>query len=492
MRTLLIDMPSGVAGDMLLAALIGCGANPDRLRADLARILPVEVKVKRINKGGLAAVRVEVEADQAATWNQPSPVAIDLRAAKPSDLPPPATASPSQAHPLAQAHPHRPWRAIRDLLAAADLPARVKDRAQRVFRLLAEAEGAVHGIAADDVEFHEVGAVDAIADVVGCCLALEQLGIGAVIAGPFTPGQGTVSCAHGRMPVPVPAVAEILKRTGAPCRILGFETGELTTPTGAALVAALATRFIDGESPPARFHVRASGYGAGQREIPRLVNVVRCLVLEDLEGAAPAKASATVAASSGAATVVAVRYDDDEAQADPVALAPHPVPAPVSSSVTPDLLTDRVVELRCQLDDATGEQLADLLDRVLAAGALDAWHTPVVMKKGRPGALFSLLATLPDRERLARLVLTHSPAIGLRWQELDRYVLPRRQETVLVAGQAIPLKIVRVPGGGERAKPEADAVAAAAHHLGWDFARVAAAALAAWRPAVPAPADRKA
>ncbi len=490
MRTLLIDMPSGVAGDMLLAALIDCGADPDRLRADLARLLPVGLTVKRISKGGLAAVQVEVEADQEATWNQPTlvvPVSpVDLSAARPAESLPRSTALPL----LAQAHPHRPWRAIRDLLAAADLPARVKDRAQRVFRLLAQAEGAVHGVAPEDVEFHEVGAVDAIADVVGCCLALEYLGIGEVIAGPFTPGQGTVSCAHGRMPVPVPAVAEILKRTKAPCRILGFETGELTTPTGAALVAALATRFIDGEAPPGRFHVRASGFGAGQREIPRQVNVVRCLVLEDLDGpVAHAPAPAHAPASALAAAAVAARYDDEDAADTSLGLASTAqVPAPTA----PDLLTDRVVELRCQLDDVTGEQLADLLDRVLAAGALDAWHTPVVMKKGRPGVLFSLLATPPERERLARLVLTHSPAIGLRWLELDRYVLPRRQETVLVAGQAIPLKIVRRPDGGERAKPEAAAVAAAAHHLGWDFARVAAAALAAWRPAAPAPTDLQA
>ncbi|MBA3710788.1 MAG: LarC family nickel insertion protein, partial [Planctomycetes bacterium] len=346
MTSLLIDMPSGVAGDMLLAALIGCGGDVARMQTDLEALGlgPIAINAKRVLTGGLSAWLVDVDAPQEAQW-QPvgqtprrnGPV-ISLNAgSSPSQNPEPRTEN---------LHAHRPYRAIRDLIAAAPLVARVRDRAQRVFRLLAESEAEVHGVDPETVEFHEVGAVDAIADVVGCCLLLEQLDVDDIVASPIIPGHGTVMCAHGRMPVPVPAVATMLTRTGAPFIALGRETGELTTPTGCALVCALATRFIATGTgamiagSPTRF--LATGYGSGHKQIPGLVNVVRCAVM--------AGASAEAAASA-------------------------------------DANVDQVVEIRCQIDDATGEHLAALIDEVMAAGALDAFLTPVIMKKGRPGHL---------------------------------------------------------------------------------------------------------
>lgn len=404
MPDLLIDMPSGIAGDMLLAALLDLGGDQERLERDLLAlgIGPIRITSRMVQPAGISARQVEVEAEQEPHWFQPI-VAPKVGLTRP-DL-----------------HPHRPYHTIRDLLAQAPLPERVIARAQRVFRVLAEAEGQVHGLAPELVEFHEVGALDAIADVVGCCLLLEQLGIDQIIAGPVLPGEGSVLCAHGHMPVPVPAVAVMLASHRIPQRRLGRDTGELTTPTGCALVVALADRWLTAEGWSGRA-IRV-GHGAGHKRIPELCNVLRCHLL------------ATTADS------------------------------------------DTVAELRCQLDDATGEQLAVAMEALLAAGARDAYLVPILMKKGRPGHELTVLCAPGDRQRFADLVLTQTPTIGLRWSLLERVVLPRRAATVMVQGHAIALKIVTLPDGSERIKPEADAVAAAARALGISFSAVQQAAL---------------
>ncbi len=468
MPSLLIDMPSGIAGDMLLGALVGCGGDVARMREDLLvlGLGPIGVTATRVQVGGLAAWRVEVEAEQGARWSQGDDAAHAHSHAHVhgdgdgghhhhhhEDLPklslkPPSAASTPPVPASTSHHVHRPYRAIRELIAAAALAPRVKERSQRVFRLLAEAEGAVHGVAADEVEFHEVGAIDAIADVVGCCLLLEQLAIDEVVASSIVPGHGTVRCAHGLMPVPVPAVAAMLASTGAPMRALSWETGELTTPTGCALVCGLATRFIgigigdvatpDGKAPSlstevGTWRVLASGFGAGGKRIPGLVNAVRCTLV----------AASTIASAD-------------------------------------QHTSDCVVEIVCQVDDATGEQLAALVDEMLSAGALDAFLTPVVMKKGRPGHLITLIAPPAERERLSALLLSRSSSIGVRFHVMARQTLPRHAASVMVAGHVIALKVVTLPDGGERAKPEADDVGAAARALSWSFARVQEEALRAW------------
>lgn len=412
MTTLLIDMPSGVAGDMLLAALLACGGDRQRLERDLLALGcgTIAIGSTPVMAGSLSALRVEVAAPQSAFWIQPAPVGL----------------APPQP-----GHQHRPYASIRDLIAAAALPERVKERAQRVFRLLAESEAAVHGCDPEAVEFHEVGSLDAIADVVGCCLLLEQLAVDRILAGPIVPGHGTARCAHGRMPVPVPAVAEMLRRTGVPTVLLGSDTGELTTPTGCALVCALADAFVGRDAPPTAGRITASGCGAGHKVIPGLVNAVRCLVIE---------ASAT--------------------------------PAPAEA----------VVEIAASIDDATGEDLALALGELLAAGALDAWLAPVVMKKGRPGHVLSVLARPVDRDRLADLILQRTSSIGVRHRPWDRRILPRREVEVEVAGQPVRLKVVTLPDGSERAKPEADDIASLVHASGLRPDEIRRRALAAWRP----------
>ncbi len=425
MRHLHLDMPSGIAGDMLLAALIACGADLERIRSGLASLNlgPLDLTATPVLVGGLAATRVDVAADQRALWRG----SVSLKNATPvTGVVLPTTALPAHS----DSHPHRPYHIIRSLLERAALPERVRTRAQRVFRVLAEAEAAVHGCEVETVEFHEVGAVDAIVDVVGCCLALEELQVDVVTAGPLTPGSGTVRCAHGLMPVPVPAVAEMLRRFQVPWRKVDHDTGELTTPTGAALVLGLTTA----EGPSAApLRLLATGFGAGHKTIPALVNAVRALLSEPFA---------------------------DET-----------------------LASDTVCEVITNLDDCSGEDLGSAINALMDAGALDASATPLLMKKGRPGWQLTVLARPVDRDRLATLVLTLTPAIGVRLAERQRLVLPRTQADVLVEGQPVRLKVVTVPDGSQRAKPEADDVARVAGALGRTGDWVRQAALSAWHAA---------
>jgi len=422
MAELLIDMPSGVAGDMVLGALLDLGGDCAQLQRDLLRlgIGPIHIHVERVSVSGIAANQVDVQAEQEPTWRQPAQEKGPLRIIGPASLSPLS----AQGKPI---HPHRPYRIIRDLITAADLPVRVRDRAQKVFRILAEAEGRVHGVATDDVEFHEVGSLDAIADVVGSCLLLEQLHIDRIIAGPLLPGEGSVRCAHGMMPVPVPAVAAMLAAHRAPQRRSGRETGELTTPTGCALVIGLADTWLSEETT---ILAEAVGYGAGHKRFADRANVLR---------------------------VHRLRPAGDQST------------------------NDQVCELRATMDDATGEDLAAAIALLLSAGARDAWLVPVIMKKGRPGHELVVLTAPADRDRIGDLLLTSTPSIGLRWRLCNRRILPRHMVTVTVDGQVIPCKVVDLPSGGQRAKPEDDAVLTAASILGRTPADIRAAALAAWR-----------
>jgi hypothetical protein len=395
MSILFIDMPSGVAGDMLLAALLDA-AGPAALaqvQDGLAglQLGAIGLSTERVLVGGLSALRATVDAPQEAHWQHSAILT-----------------------PRANLHEHRPYRVIRELLAAATLPINVKDRAQAVFRLLAEAEAAVHGVDPEIVEFHEVGALDAIADVVGVCLALDILGVERVIASSLVPGHGTVRCAHGLMPVPVPAVANLLARdlprsgVRAPWRSLDRETGELTTPTGAALVCALADEFAGGNATPRRqLRLRATGYGAGTKTIPGLVNIVRVLISEQ----------------------------------DPAAPG-----------------SDEVVELHCQVDDMTGEHVALAMEFLMAQGALDVVATPVLMKKGRPGYALMVIASTANCSALESTLLSRTTSLGVRRIPCQRTILPRTQTVLTVRGEELPAKRTLAPDGSERIKPEAEAI----------------------------------
>jgi uncharacterized protein (TIGR00299 family) protein len=379
-RLLYIDAVAGVAGDMLLGALLDAGADEAAVREGLEP-LGVDIVVTRTERHGIGAARIEVVA--------------------------------------AHEHVHRTWADVRELIDAAGLPPRAHARAHDAFRRLAEAEGRIHGMSADDVHFHEVGAIDAIADVCGVALALEDLGIEDVACSPLPAPRGFVRAAHGRLPLPAPATLELLK--GAPLHGVDLEL-ELVTPTGAALVAALATEY----GPLPAMTLQATGYGAGSRDLEERPNVVRAIV--------------GVAAAS--------------------AVARRPA-----------------VLLACNLDDLSPELVPDAAQACADAGALDVWVMPVQMKKGRPGIVLSAVAR-PDREAaVAEAMLRSTSTLGVRTSALHRYELEREMRTVTVDGRPVAVKLGRLGGEIVNIAPEHDDVARVAAAVGKPVKAVWGAAL---------------
>lgn len=383
-RLLYVDCVAGVAGDMLLGALIDAGADADGVRAGLGGLAVdgLRLELSRTQRHGIAAARLEVIA----------PV---------EDAP-------------------RRWLQVRELIDTAGLPERARVRAQETFRRLAEAEGAVHDVAPEDVHFHELGALDALADVCGVALALEDLGVERLVCSPLPAPRGFVDAAHGRLPLPAPATLELLK--GAPLHGVDV-SAELVTPTGAALVASLAEGY--GPLPP--MQLEAVGYGAGSGELAERPNLVRVLVGEWLGDRA-----------------------------------------------------DAVVSLiETNLDDMAPELVPDAADAAFAAGALDVWTTPVQMKKGRPGLVISALAR-PEAERpVADAILRTTTALGLRIAHLERVELERDFEVVRVHGEPVRVKVGRLGGELLNLAPEHDDCMRVALGSGHTVKSVWAAALAA-------------
>jgi hypothetical protein len=366
-RHLHIDAYSGAAGNMLLGALLGLGVPRRAVREAIARIGLSEVKmgVRRVQRGALDALYVSFRGPRR---------------------------TPHERH----------WRSIRRLLQRADLPPRVRSRSLDVFSRLAHAEGRVHGIDPERVHFHEVGAVDALCDVVGVCAAVEQLDPARISASSLALGHGSVATDHGRIPLPGPAVLELL--VGVPTHPLEV-AWETVTPTGAALIAALGDEF--GLMPALR--PLATGYGAGDDREGPLPNTLRAVLGEI------------------------------------------------------DLLSrDRVSVIETHLDDMPPEQLPFLLERLMEEGALDAALSPLSMKKGRPGQLLRVLARPEDRERLARRVLLDSTALGVRYREEARLLQRRELRSVATRFGRIRVKLAWGPDGRPTASAEYESCARAA------------------------------
>jgi len=387
MIAIYVDPFSGVAGDMFLGALLDAGLSEAALRNAL-KALPItgyELLVGREDRLGLAATRASVRLDPAAH------------------------------------QPHRHLSDIHAILDAADLPGRAGAQAKDVFRRLAEAEAKVHGTTPEKIHFHEVGAVDAIVDIAGTCAALAILGVDQVIAGPPPLGSGTVEAAHGRLPVPAPATVELLR--GVPTRA-SDEEGELTTPTGAALLVSLAERF----GPMPAMTTEAVGYGAGSRQGRRLPNVLRVMV---------------------------GRLAADDAEADAAWL------------------------IETNLDDSSGEALGAAAEAIFEAGALDVWMTPVLMKKGRPGIVLSCLAAPADLAAVEAAVFWHTGTFGVRRTLVERSKLAREHVTVETPYGAVRVKVGRRGGKIVSAKPEYEDCLRRARESGAALAAVFQAALAA-------------
>ncbi len=308
--------------------------------------------------------------------------------------PPGAAPPPRQAD---RPHDHRDYRDIRAMLTDSALAAGVQRRALAIFRRLAEAEGAVHGRAVDDVTFHEVGAVDSIVDIVGAAFGCEWLGIDDVYASPLPLGSGLVRSQHGVIPVPAPATVELLR--DFPVRI-GDGQGELVTPTGAAIIAALARPGVP--LPPLR--VEAVGYGAGTRTQPDRPNLLRLMLGQTT---APAQ---------------------------------H----------------DELLEIAASIDDANPELFAHVLEAVLEAGARDAWLVGAQMKKQRPGVVLHALVEAAARDAVSTVILRETTAIGLRFHAVQRLTLPRQQISVETPYGPVLVKLAQAPDGTLNIAPEHD------------------------------------
>ncbi len=365
------DSVGGASGDMILGALADLGADLDDVTARVRAALPeaFHVATETLTLAGLRGTRVTVE----------------IPAHSHSHGHDAAHGHDGHAHDHDHAHGHahdheassrfRNLPEIVKLLEAATQVPRAAALAAATFRRLAEAEASVHGTTVDQVHFHEVGAVDAIVDIFGACLALEQLGVTAVSVGPLPEGQGTLTCAHGVMPIPAPATAELLR--GHPVERVD-EPFELVTPTGAALLMT----WKDLLPAPAAYIPVRNGLGFGQRTLRSRPNLLRATLAE-----------------------------------------------PVSRTAEP-ARSDAVLLLETNLDDCPGEWLGIALERLLAAGALDVWHTPVQMKKNRPGVLLSVLCEASMADTLKAVIFAETTTFGIRECELRRTALDHRSETV--------------------------------------------------------------
>jgi uncharacterized protein (TIGR00299 family) protein len=378
--TVWVDASAGASGDMLLGALVGAGVPLAVLQdaVDAVSPEPVTLRVEQVTRAGFAATRVHVE--------------------------------------VADSVHHRTWRDVRSMLDDAP-PAAVA-----AFERLAVAEGAVHGHDPLDVHFHEVGALDAIADVVGVCAGFAHLGASDVVVSPVAVGSGSVRGAHGVLPVPPPAVTELLR--GVPS-YAGPGVGESCTPTGAALLATLATAW----GPQPALVTDRVGVGAGGRDPETHANVLRLLVG-----------------------------------------APSGSPAPG---------TERLQVLEANVDDLDPRVWPAVIEALLAAGARDAWLTPVLMKKGRPAHTLHALAAPSEVEAVRAEVFAQTSTIGVRTTAVDRVALPRESVEVDVDGQ-----VVRVKMTPSTAQPEYDDVLAAARALGRPVRDVLAEASARARDAI--------
>ncbi|MCX7790939.1 MAG: nickel pincer cofactor biosynthesis protein LarC [Chloroflexaceae bacterium] len=335
--------------------------------------------------------------------------------------------------------PSRDWAQIRALIAAASLPAPAQTWAMGAFARLARVEAAIHGVPVEQVHFHEIGAVDSIVDTVGVCVGLALLGVERVYASPLPLGRGWVPTRHGPLPVPAPATLALLAEAGAPVLPAppGSE-GELVTPTAAALLAELA-HFTQ----PSMI-VRRVGYGLGQQEFPRL-NGLRVWIGE------------------------AYPVSGEEPPARPTQPVPGALPAP----------PETLCELRCNLDDATGEGVAYAIERLLAAGALDAWATPLVMKKGRPALQLACLARPEQVADLASLMLRETPSLGVRWSPVERQAADRDWITAATPWGAVRVKRKLLDGVVAGLAPEYEDCATLARANNLPLAQVYAAALRA-------------
>ena len=362
MKLAYFDCFSGISGDMTLGALVDAGCALSHLRTELQR-LPVagwDLSAEKVWKNGMAATYVRVK-----TEDQPK---------------------------------HRSLSAILEILQKSQLASEVRDRAAAIFQKLGEAEARVHDVPLERIHFHEVGAVDAIVDIVGACVGFQALGIERFACSPLNVGSGTVKMAHGTLPVPAPATANLLQ--GKPTYSNGVQR-ELVTPTGAALVATLCDSF----GPQPAMSVSAIGYGAGAADLEGQPNVLRLMIGEAAEKVVPG-------------------FDQE------------------------------ITVIEANLDDMNPQIYGYFLEKALAAGALDVFTTPVQMKKNRPGTLLTVLCQPPDSQNLISLIFAETTTFGVRSYRAQRRTLPRESVNVRTSFGDVRIKLSRVNGRILHVTPE--------------------------------------
>ena len=426
MKTLYLDLFSGISGDMFLGALIDLGVRFDQLEASLAA-LPVDgyhLHCARGQKSLIAGTKFDVHLS-------PSHDLEPHGHNHPHDHDHPAAGHTHTHTDTQDDHDQRNHAEIRHLIESSALSVWVKSKAVAVFHRIAEAEAHIHGVPLDQVHFHEVGAVDSIVDIVGACIALEQLGNPRLIGSPVVDGTGWIDCAHGRIPIPAPATLAILAARGIPLSQCA-EPHEMVTPTGAALLA----EFVETFGPMRDLRPEAIGYGLGTRDLRTRPNVLR-VILAEAESAA---------------------------------------------AVAHDWEVDTIATIEANLDDATPEVLGHFLQKAMSAGAYDVSHTPIQMKKNRPGVQLTVLCPQAQADRFAELMLTETTAFGVRIREAERRKL--RRETVSVAtplGEII-VKLGRLDGRIVQVAPEYESALAIAEKTHVPLKTVYATALKHFSP----------
>ena len=462
-RALYLDCTSGISGDMTVAALLDLGASEERLRAAL-ETLPVdgfEIAVSRVMKSGLAACDFDVRLDAAHENHDhdmaylyghlqgagehvagghghthgghgPESVMCGHEGAGHDHVHHHGDAcghghGHADGHGHAHAHEdaghgHRSLAEIEAIIEGSGLSPHAKELARRVFGKLATAEATAHGTTPDAVLLHEVGAVDSIVDICAVAVCLDELGVTELIVPVLAEGTGTVRCAHGIMPVPVPAVANLCAAAGIVLQPTGVR-GELVTPTGAAIVAALRTA----DALPARYRIECVGIGAGKRPYEGCSGVLRAMLVEALDGSA--------------------------------SYVPRTVPGEPTE----------VLKLETDIDDCTGEALGRTIELLMAAGAREAHAVPIIMKKGRPAYQLEVICDEGHAGVLERVLFENTTTIGIRRVTMGTSKLAREEGSVETPFGAIAVKRVVLPDGAERAYPEYDSVVAACDRTGASF-----------------------
>ncbi len=389
MKVAYFDCFSGISGDMTLAALLDAGMPLSRLRAELKKLNlgGYTLSSTRTSKCGIAARKVDIKIAKSA------------------------------------AHGHRSYSDIVKLIQRSRLADTVKRKALDIFDVIARAESRIHDTHVDKLHFHEVGAVDSIVDICGAAIGLDYFRIDSVCSSAVNTGSGSVVTAHGTLPVPAPATSLIL--LGAPTYADGPAV-ELTTPTGAAILKATASKF--GPQPPMK--VNKVGHGAGDKNFADRPDILRIFIGET----------------------------DDS------------------------LKEERLIELQTSVDDMNPQTYSVVSDQLFAAGALDVVIAPVIMKKGRPGNVLTVLCSPRKSVELERILFIHTPTLGIRRREVDRVSLPREIVKVKTAYGTIAVKVGHIPGGGTKQAPEFESVKKAAYRHGVPHETVYRAALAGARP----------